>query len=185
VLESLQPNVDSCDLLADLKINKSRNEPSLLQNRSFITFARSSKQVCPNREDPIVTPKSKIDSQIRAALKDNAPSDLLAEYDEQPLFAQAMQIFRGRNRWINSVMVVCSLICVGMSIYAAYRFYWAVDIKELLAWSVAFLVGILAVSIMKIWAWLEMEKYSTIREMKRLELQVVALRDEFKVSSQR
>jgi len=55
-----------------------------------------------------------------------------------------------------SIMVVCSLACVGLSGYAAYQFYWAVDTKELMAWSVAFIIGILAVSIMKIWAWLEM-----------------------------
>ncbi len=122
---------------------------------------------------------SSIDAQIRAALKKDAPTDLLLELDEQSLFAQAMQIFRGRNRWINSIMVVCSLAGVGISGYAAYRFYWAVEIKELIAWSVAFNIAILAVSIMKIWAWLEMEKYSTIREIKRLELQVVALREQF------
>ncbi len=123
--------------------------------------------------------KTNIDAQIRAALREDAPSDLLPEFDEPSLFAQAMQIFQGRNRWINSIMVVCSLACVGLSGYAAYRFYWAVEVKELIAWSVAFIIGILAVSIMKIWAWLEMEKYSTIREIKRLELQVVALRDKF------
>ncbi len=122
--------------------------------------------------------KNSIDAKIRAALEDDAPSDLLPGFDEQTLFAQAMQIFRGRNRWINSIMVVCSLACLGLSGYAAYRFYWAIDIKELIAWSVAFIIGILAVSIMKIWAWLEMEKYSTIREIKRLELQVVALREQ-------
>ncbi len=122
--------------------------------------------------------KKNIDEQIRAALKDGAPTDLLPAFDEQSLFSQAMQIFRGRNRMINLLMVVCSLGCVGLSGYAAFRFYWAVDVKELIAWSVAFLAGILAVSVMKIWAWLEMEKYSTIREIKRLELQVVALREQ-------
>lgn len=122
--------------------------------------------------------KNSIDAKIRAALKEDAPHDLFPVFDEQSLFAQAMQIFRGRNRWINSIMVVCSLACLGLSGYAAYRFYWAVDTKELIAWSVAFTVGILAISIMKIWAWLEMEKYSTIREIKRLELQVVSLREQ-------
>jgi len=41
------------------------------------------------------------------------------------------------------------------------------------------MVGLMSISIMKIWAWMEMEmeKYSTIREIKRLELQVVTLRE--------
>ncbi len=119
-----------------------------------------------------------IDAKIRAALESDAPDDFMPSFDEQSLFAQAMQLFRGRNRWINSIMVICSLACVGFSGYAAYRFYWAVEMKELIAWSVAFIIGFLAVSIMKIWAWLEIEKYSTIREIKRLELQVVALREQ-------
>ncbi len=123
--------------------------------------------------------KNNLDDKIRAALRDETPPDLLSNFDEQSLLAQALQIFRGRNRWINSVMVICSLACLGLSGYAAYRFYWAVETKELIVWSVAFMLGFLAVSFMKIWAWLEMEKYSTIREIKRLELQVVTLRELF------
>lgn len=123
--------------------------------------------------------KDDVDARIHAALTTDLPSDLDFKFDEQSLFAQAKQIFRGRNRWINLIMVACSLVCVVLSGYAAFRFYWATEVKELIAWSVAFMVGLLAVSVMKIWAWLEMEKYSTIREIKRLELQVVTLREQF------
>ncbi len=126
-----------------------------------------------------MTNRDDLDSKIHAALKTDFPPEFELEFDEQSLFAQAMQIFRGRNRWINSIMVVCSLAVIGLSSYASFRFYWAVEVKELIAWSVAFMVGLLSVSIMKIWAWLEMEKYSTIREIKRLELQVVTLREKF------
>lgn len=124
-----------------------------------------------------MTIRDDVDARILAAITADAPPKLSLEIDEQSLFAQAMQIFRGRNRWINSIMVVCSLICLGLSGYAALRFYWAVEFKELIACSVAFMVGLMSISIMKIWAWMEMEKYSTIREIKRLELQVVTLRE--------
>jgi len=124
-----------------------------------------------------MTIRDDVDARILAAITADAPPELSLEIDEQSLFAQAMQIFRGRNRWINSIMVVCSLICLGLSGYAAFRFYWAVEFKELIACSVAFMVGLMSISIMKIWAWMEMEKYSTIREIKRLELQVVTLRE--------
>lgn len=124
-----------------------------------------------------MTIRDDVDARILAAITADAPPELSLEIDEQSLFAQAMQIFRGRNRWINSIMVVCSLICLGISGYAALRFYWAVEFKELIACSVAFMVGLMSISIMKIWAWMEMEKYSTIREIKRLELQVVTLRE--------
>lgn len=124
-----------------------------------------------------MTIRDDVDARILAAITADAPPELSLEIDEQSLFAQAMQIFRGRNRWINSIMVVCSLICLGLSGYAALRFYWAVEFKELIACSVAFMVGLMSISIMKIWAWMEMEKYSTIREIKRLELQVVTLRE--------
>jgi len=124
-----------------------------------------------------MTHEDDVDARIHAALKTKAAPELDLDFDEQSLFVQAMQIFRGRNRWINSIMVLCSLACLSLSGYAAFRYYWAVDVKELIAWSVAFMIGLVFVSIMKIWAWLEMEKYSTIREIKRLELQVVTLRE--------
>jgi len=125
-----------------------------------------------------MTNNDNVDAKIRAALKVEVPADWELEYDEQSLIAQARQIFRGRNRWINLIMALCTLLCLALSVYAAYKFYWAVEVKELIAWSIVFMVGLLSVSIMKIWAWLEMEKYSTIREIKRLELQVVTLREQ-------
>lgn len=122
-----------------------------------------------------MTHDQNLDEKIRMALQAELPADLLSKFDEQSLFSQSMQIFRGRNRWINTIMVFCTLACLGLCVYSAYRFYWAQEFKELLLWSVAIIVCFLAISVMKIWAWLEMEKYSMVREIKRLELQVVSL----------
>lgn len=44
-----------------------------------------------------------------------------------------------------------------------------------IAWSVCFLFSNMAVAMMKLWFWMQMDKNVVIREMKRLELQVATL----------
>ncbi len=121
-----------------------------------------------------------IDSKIREALASDNATHFDPRFDEQSLFAQALQLFQGRNRWFNGIVVAATLVFIGLSGYSAYQFYWAVEVKELITWASAFMLGLLFVSGMKIWAWMEMEKYSTIREIKRLELQVVRLVDQLR-----
>jgi Family of unknown function (DUF6768) len=52
------------------------------------------------------------------------------------------------------------------------RFYAATEFKPLLMWSVGFVVCAMGVTALKIWFWMEMEKYSTLRELKRTELRL-------------
>ena len=118
-----------------------------------------------------------IDRRIADALASNSELDLHA--NEQSLLEQVQQIFQGRNRWSNALMAVIIFFLMGFSCYAAYRFYCAVEVKELIAWSIAITLGMMFISMLKIWAWLEMEKYSTIREIKRLELQLLTLHEQW------
>ena len=45
----------------------------------------------------------------------------------------------------------------------------------MIAWSTAFVWGVLTIVLMKIWFWLEINKNGLTREIKRLELQIAHL----------
>lgn len=120
-----------------------------------------------------------VDRKIQEALA-RSSSDIEVFANQQSLLHDILQIFKGRNWWINSIMVVVTLAIFVLCIYSGVRFYHATELKEIVGWSMTLIVSALCISILKIWSWLEMEKYSLIREIKRVELQVAMLRDEKK-----
>lgn len=120
-----------------------------------------------------------VDQKIQEALA-RSSVDVEVFANQQSLLHDILQIFRGRNWWINSIMAVVTLAVFVLCIYAGFRFYHASELKEIVGWSMTLIVSTLCISMLKIWSWLEMEKYSLIREIKRIELQLSLLRDEKK-----
>jgi len=60
-------------------------------------------------------------------------------------------------------------------VYSAVRFFGAETTRTQIAWSVGFLTSNMVVAMMKMWFWMQMDKNTVIREVKRLELQVATL----------
>jgi len=117
----------------------------------------------------------KIDDEIRQALSDEDAVEYDKFADEQSLLAQALELWKGKNRWLNIGGMVVTFAFMVLAIVCAWKFYQAEDIKELLGWSLGLGFLFAVIGMLKLWAWMEMEKNSTIREIKRLELQVARL----------
>lgn len=116
-----------------------------------------------------------IDQKIRQALS-KEDADLFDEVGgEQSLFDQAMQLLKGRNRWINLMVMAVTLAFMVVGAICVWQFVEAEETKALLGWGLGLSFSMAAVSMLKLWAWMEMEKNSTIREIKRLELQIAQL----------
>lgn len=117
----------------------------------------------------------KIDDEIRQALSgdDAAAFDEFA--GEQSLLEQAFELLKGRNRWFNIWVMVVTFVFLFLALFCSWKFYYATNVKELIGWSIGIGISIGTISMLKIWAWMEMEKNSTVREIKRLELQVARL----------
>ncbi len=116
-----------------------------------------------------------LDAKIREALASDLSIDIDLHSHEQPLLEQVLQIFRSRNWWATAWAMFAGFGFILFGGYSLYRFYGAVEVKEIVGWAMAFMVSILIVAMIKLWAFMEMEKYSTIREIKRLELRLALL----------
>jgi hypothetical protein len=118
---------------------------------------------------------SKIDELIDAAL----------EKDDKELFAQlggdmnlvdmAASVFQGKLRWLSIMISVQILILTLLAIYCAVQFFGSEVTRDLLMWAVGFGFCLMAVMMLKLWFWLEIQKNSVLREVKRVELQVARL----------
>jgi hypothetical protein len=64
-------------------------------------------------------------------------------------------------------------------VYCVVQMLAAVEVREVVAWSVGAILAMLGVAMLKMYFWMEMNKNVVLREVKRLELQIarVAARD--------
>lgn len=118
---------------------------------------------------------SELDDKIREALS-GQDAELFDEYSDEPsMLAMVFEVFRGRHRWLVLWMWLVSVAMLVLTIVAAVQFFKVESTREMIAWAIGFLFCISAVSMLKIWFWMEMQKNSITREIKRLELQIARL----------
>lgn len=119
--------------------------------------------------------KPSIDDKIKQALAAEDAEIFEQFADEPSLLAQGLELLQSRNRWINTMVVVVMFVFLGIGVYSLWQFILATEVKSLMSWAMSFGFSMLAVGMLKLWAWMEIEKNCTVREIKRLELQVARL----------
>jgi hypothetical protein len=97
------------------------------------------------------------------------------ELDEQNVLEMVLGLFKGKNKWIMFVMNFMVLVFFGLFIYCTVQFFNTNVTNEFIKWGIGGLVFLFGVSMLKIFAWMQMDKNAILREMKRLELQMSSL----------
>lgn len=120
-----------------------------------------------------------IDQTIREALgPDNAK--LFDAFGEQRLYERVLDSFRGEARWLVALTFVATTVFVVLAVLATSHFLQAGDLTEQLTWAVAVGFCVFAVGLLKVWYWMELNKNTVMRELKRLELQIARLSGELR-----
>jgi len=117
-----------------------------------------------------------IDDKIKKALNQefNQLIDENDQIDANP-FKQMGAGFKGKMGWIYKLTVILIFLFVSLTFYSIYQFYYATEIKQLIAWAVSIIMFGLFTQVSKLWYWSEMGKNRIIREIKLLELQLAQL----------
>ena len=97
------------------------------------------------------------------------------ELDEQNVLQMLFGLFQGKNKWIMFVMNFMTLVFFGLFVYCTVQFFNTSVTNELIKWGIGGIVFIFGVSMLKIYAWMQMDKNALLREIKRLEIQVSSL----------
>lgn len=97
------------------------------------------------------------------------------ELEEQNVFQMVGGLFEGKNKWIMFLMNIMTLVFFGLFIYCVVQFFESEETKELIKWATGSLIFLLGVSMLKVFAWMQMDKKALIREIKRLEIQILSL----------
>lgn len=116
-----------------------------------------------------------IDDAIRRAL---SPEDLKAYEDlsrDRNPFQEAIGAFQSQHAAFAVGSWLGGLAMLILAAYAAWRASGALDMREMLGWAALAAFGVFSLGLIKLWFWMEMQKNSVLREIKRLELQVASL----------
>ncbi|WKD86437.1 hypothetical protein KCTC32516_01812 [Polaribacter huanghezhanensis] len=92
------------------------------------------------------------------------------ELEQQTIFEMIGGLFQGKNKWIMFLMNFMTLVFFGLFVYCTVQFFNTTATNELIKWGVGGLVFLFGVSMLKIFAWMQMDKNALLRELKRLEL---------------
>jgi len=116
--------------------------------------------------------------EIDQLIKDTLSKEEAAFYDsldEQNLIEMVMGLFKGKNAWILVTTNIVTVIFFGFFVYCIIQFFNAESSEALIRWGIGSSMLLLSLSMLKIYAWMQMDKNALLREMKRLELQVMSL----------
>jgi hypothetical protein len=115
------------------------------------------------------------DDAIRRAL---SPDDLRA-YEalgrEPSPFEAGVAAFRSQHVFFSFGGWIAGFAMFVIGVYAAWQAWQATDLRTLILWASVGICAVVALGFVKIWFWMEMQKNNVVREVKRLELQVVSL----------
>lgn len=117
---------------------------------------------------------SKLDQAIRQALSAEDAA-FLAKFEDQSPFQEALGTFSGKWGVMNLFAALVTFAMFGAAVYCAWNAFTVADVRETVLWSEGIVLAMLAVAMLKMYFWMEINKNVTLREMKRLELQVARL----------
>ena len=116
-----------------------------------------------------------IDAKIRRALE-ATDADLADEFDgDQSMMEMVFDTFRGTQKWLTFLAIFGSFVFMAGSVFGIIQLFKAQETREHILWGLGVMFCFSAVAMMKIWFWMQMNRNSILREIKRVELQVARL----------
>ncbi len=116
--------------------------------------------------------------EIDQLIRDTLNQEEAKFYDaleEQNIFEMLFGLFKGKNAWINILINIVIVVFFVLLIYSGIQFFNSETTEGLIKWGFGSLAFLLCISMLKLFAWMQMDKYAIVREMKRLELQIMSL----------
>lgn len=120
-----------------------------------------------------------IDLLIKEALTADE-QELFNSYDEQNIVQKFGGLFQGKMGFLNGLAMVFQFIMFGVAVYLGYRFFNTTETMEMIQFGLGTLILMMAVTAIKFYHFMEINKNTVIREVKRMELQLSILASKLK-----
>ena len=110
---------------------------------------------------------------LRKALDDDDAAFLKSLDDEPGLMSQFADSFHGSMKFWTGYAFVMTFVVFGLAIYCVYQLWYADTTRDFAIWSLSAWFCLNGVGLLKMWMFMRMNHLATLREIKRLELQIV------------
>lgn len=117
---------------------------------------------------------SNLDRTIRDALS-KEDAEFLAHFEQESPIREALGTFSGKWGAMNVFAAIITFAMFAGFVYCAWQMVGASEVRQTVIWAAGALWTALAVAMLKMYFWMEMNKNVVLREVKRLELQVARL----------
>ncbi len=123
----------------------------------------------------------KLDEKIQKALENRLVEAIQSEggkgnrFDEESITELISNSFKSKMKWAIVIMWSKLIFSVLISIISVGMFLISETTRAQIAWSTMFIIGVAGVGIMSALYWMEVNRHSITRDLKRLELMVAKL----------
>lgn len=113
-----------------------------------------------------------IDERIKRELQSKANETDTAFEPKQGMFSLVAAAYQGGlGRWVILISIITLVVSVFL-LWSGYRFFSASVLTDQVYWGFCLVVSLMAQLGLKQWIWMEMNRNSLLREIKRLEAAV-------------
>lgn len=118
--------------------------------------------------------EEEIDKLITESL-DKEEAEFYNNLEEKSLFKMWGDLYTGKLGWVAILTSIVHTIVVAICFYYGYKLFVVEGVTEILRYGTILFVALAFGSMIKLWHWMQMDKNSILREIKRLEFQVAIL----------
>lgn len=120
-----------------------------------------------------------IDELIKKALTKEEAA-FYSGLEEQSVLDMVLGIYQGKMKWFAILTTIIQLIVFGLSIYCLIQFLETDEVAQMIRWGAGMFVGLMTMSMLKLFHWNQMDKNAIMRELKKVEFQVGILASKLK-----
>lgn len=113
-----------------------------------------------------------LDDKIKHALKMDQQEIQQILSNDDGLLSRFSGVFSGSMKMWNIFGLTLSVIIAGMMFWFGYEFFISQTLEDRVYWGFLSVAAIVMSLGIKIWLWMELNRMSTIKEIKRVELAV-------------
>jgi hypothetical protein len=114
------------------------------------------------------------DDKLKRALE---TGDAIEFEREESLRQMIAQTFRSRLRYMVMFLWVEAIVVCVVAVWSGIGLYRAQELKPMIVYATVLVISAIFFVLVKVVGWQWVDKYAILREIKRLELQVAALKE--------
>lgn len=113
------------------------------------------------------------DDRIRNSMQNADDEHIFDIGQDEKLFQLVSDSFRKGRRWLTIVGIVKLVSFLAIAVVAGVQFFQSGDIKSLIGWSTLVVISSIAVTMMAISLYLDLNRNAIFRAIKRLEIRLI------------